>query len=151
MLGILYLFVVRNRVSVPTSIDTMSELTLHLKYFLHYPTLIPSSTSFNWNGPCASLGGGQRNSLLRMSTYSACCSSHIWPLGAKQMVQTRCKTGVAYVGARTHMKPFSRWHLSRVFLIRPPSFLKKSCSDGLAVLPGPLVWRYSLHSASARR
>lgn len=50
----------------------------------------------------------------------------------------------------SHIKPFSRWHFSRVFLMRPPSLRKNSCSDGLAVVPGPLVWRYSLHSSSAR-
>lgn len=50
----------------------------------------------------------------------------------------------------THMKPFSLWHLSRVFLMRLPSLRKNCCSDGFAVVPGPLVWRYSLHSSSAR-
>lgn len=39
----------------------------------------------------------------------------------------------------THIKPFSLWHFSSVFLMTPPSLRKKSCSEGLAVEPGPLV------------
>ena len=49
----------------------------------------------------------------------------------------------------TYMKPFSWVAFSSFFLMMGPSFKKNGCSQGLAVVPGPLVLEYSRDIASA--
>ena len=56
---------------------------------------------------------------------------------------------IASVNFCPYMNPFSWLAFSNFFLIIGPSFRKKGCCHGRAVVPGPLVLEYSREIASA--